>query len=116
MDFTAVLPNGNPAGGIAAFDAAAAAPEFTPLPPGVYTARVARGDITQTKAGAEAYRMRFAVAEGEHEGQTVLRTWTFGAKALPFPLGIAAQSPHGEDETQAEEKRPTTAGRKEADG
>ena len=86
MDFTAALPsaNGDPAGGIAAFDSAAAAPEFTPLPPGIYIARVAKGETVQTKAGADAYRMRFAVTEGEHEGRTVLRTWTFGPKAIAY--------------------------------
>lgn len=88
MDFTHAIPsnNGTPAGagGIDAFDAAEAAPEFTPLPPGIYTARILRGEYTTTKGGAEAYRLRFQVTEGPHEGQTVIRTWTFGPKALRY--------------------------------
>src|SRR5262249_802752 len=29
-------------------------------------------------------RLRFEVTEGEHAGKTVIRTWTFGPKALPY--------------------------------
>ncbi len=76
--------NGKPAGGIDAFDAAEAAPEYTPLPPGIYTARVLRGECCSTKAGADAYRLRFEITEGEHARKTVLRTWTFSAKAMPY--------------------------------
>lgn len=101
MDFSSAIPNaheGNPAGGIAAFDTAAAAPEFTPVPAGIYQARVVRGEFTSTKAGADAYRMRFAVTEGEHEGRTVLRTWTFGPKAIEYtkrdlaPFGLTTSA------------------------
>jgi hypothetical protein len=86
MDFTNAIPstNGKPAGGINAFDAAQAAPEFAPVPPGVYSARVTRGEYATTKAGADAYRMRFEITEGPQTGKTVIRTWTFGAKALPY--------------------------------
>ncbi len=103
MDFTKALPstNGKPAAGIDAFDAAEAAPEFTPIPPGVYAARVLRGEYCSTRAGAEAYRLRFEITEGEHVGKTVIRTWTFGPKALaytkrdlaPFGLTTTAQTP-----------------------
>src|SRR5262249_6093754 len=66
MDFTNAIPstNGKPAGGIDAFDAAEAAPEYVPLPPGIYSARILRGEYTTTKAGADAYRIRFQVTEG----------------------------------------------------
>src|SRR5262249_4829917 len=86
MDFTSAIsgPNGMPAAGIDAFDSADAAPEFTPLPPGIYSARVMRGEYTSTKAGADAYRIRFEVTAGEHAGKTCIRTWTFGPKALPY--------------------------------
>jgi hypothetical protein len=85
MDFTNAIStsNGKPAG-LDAFDAAEPAPEFAPIPPGVYNARVLRGEYTTTKAGAEAYRLRFEVTEGEHAGKTVIRTWTFTPKALPY--------------------------------
>lgn len=86
MDFTNAIPsaNGKPAGGIDGFDAAEPAPEFTPLPPGIYSTRVLRGEYCSTKAGADAFRMRFEVIEGANAGKTVIRTWTFGAKALPY--------------------------------
>ena len=100
MDYSNVFPgaNGKPAGGggIGNFDGTSPAPEFSPLPPGVYAARVVRGEYTTTKAGADAYRMRFEVSEGEHTGRTVVRTWTFGEKALPYtrrdlmPFGLTS--------------------------
>lgn len=70
--------------GLAGFDAAEAAPEFAPLPPGIYRARVLRGEVCTTKAGAEAYRIRFEVVEGEQVGRTVQRMWTFSAKAMAY--------------------------------
>ncbi|MBX3401556.1 MAG: hypothetical protein KF873_22730 [Gemmataceae bacterium] len=86
MDFTRALDstNSNSAGGLAGFDAAEAAPEYTPIPPGIYAARVVRGEFCSTKAGADAYRLRFEVTEGEQAGRTIVRTWTFGPKALPY--------------------------------
>lgn len=98
MDFTNAIPstNGKPAGGIDAFDATEPAPEFTPLPPGIYSARVVRGEYTTTKAGADAYRLRFEVTEGPHADKTVIRTWTFGPKAIAYtkrdlvPFGLTS--------------------------
>ena len=100
MDFSNAIPsaNGKPPGGIDAFDAVAPAPEFAPLPPGIYSARVLRGEYTTTRAGADAYRLRFEIAEGPHAGKTVIRTWTFGAKALPYtkrdlaPFGLTTSA------------------------
>lgn len=86
MDFTRALPpsNGKPPGGIDGFDAAEPAPEFTPLPPGIYAARVLRGEYCSTKAGADAFRLRFEIVEGPHAGKTTIRTWTFGPRAMPY--------------------------------
>jgi hypothetical protein len=85
MDFTNAISTGNgkPAG-LDAYDAAEPAPEFAPIPPGVYMGRVLRGECTTTKTGADAYRLRFEVTEGEHAGKTVVRTWTFSPRALPY--------------------------------
>ena len=104
MDYTTAFSNGNgngagkPPGGIGGFDDAEPAPEFSPLPPGVYQARVQRGEFNPTKAGADAYRIRFEITEGMHTGKTVIRTWTFGPKALGYtkrdlaPFGLASSA------------------------
>ena len=86
MDYTNAFAgaNGKPPGGIDGFDTADAAPEFTPLPPGIYAARVGRGEFCSTKTGADAFRMKFEVTDGPHAGKTIVRTWTFGPKALPY--------------------------------
>ena len=88
MDFNSAIPNpsagGSNGGGIHNFDGAEAAPEFAPIPPGIYSARVMTGAYTTTKAGADAYRMRFEIAAGEQAGKTVVRTWTFSDKAIGY--------------------------------
>jgi hypothetical protein len=100
MDFTSAIPpsNGRNGGGISAFDNTEPAPEFSPLPPGIYVARVLRGEYCSTRAGADAYRLRFEVTEGPHAGRTAIRTWTFGPKALPYtkrdlaPFGLTTSA------------------------
>lgn len=100
MDLNSAIPPaaGTPASGIAGFDAVAAAPAYTPLPPGVYTALAEHGEACTTRAGGDAYRMRFRVTDGEHANKTVTRVWTFGPKALPYtkrdlaPFGLATQT------------------------
>lgn len=88
MDFNAAMAGTNgagiPASGIDAFDAAAAAPEFSPVPPGIYFATVLKGEYCTTRAGADAYRVRFVISEGPQTGRTLIRTWTFSPKALPY--------------------------------
>jgi hypothetical protein len=83
MNFSEIF-TGAGGGGLGAFDSTPPAPDFAPVPPGIYTARVLRGEYTTTKAGADAYRLRFVIAEGEHAGKTVIRTWTFSERALPY--------------------------------
>ena len=98
LDFRNALPNSNgkPSGGIDAFNSTDAAPEFSPIPPGLYPARVLRGEYCSTRAGADAYRLRFEVTEGEHKGKTVVRTWTMSAKAVAYtkrdlaPFGLTS--------------------------
>lgn len=86
MDYSNAIANGTgkPLSGIAGFDSAEAAPEFTPLPPGIYFARILKGEYCNTKAGADAYRMRFEVTEGKETGRTAIRTWTFSEKAMGY--------------------------------
>ena len=100
MDFMNAVPglNGKPVGGIDAFDSAEAAPEFTPVPPGSYFARVLRGEYCSTKAGNEAYRLRFEITEGDQIGKTLIRIWTFGPKAIGYmksalqPFGLTTRT------------------------
>lgn len=101
MDFSKAFPGNNgepPREGIGAFDSTEPAPEFSPLPPGIYQARVLRGEYTATRLGADAYRLRFQVTEGPHEGRAVIRTWTFGPKAMPYtkrdlaPFGLTTSA------------------------
>lgn len=100
MDFNNAFNsnNGKPPGGIDGFDSAEPAPEFSPIPPGIYSGRVLRGEYCSTKAGADAYRLRFEIMEGKHKGQTVIRTWTFGEKAMAytkrdlFPFGLTTSA------------------------
>jgi hypothetical protein len=70
--------------GLAGFDTATAADDYDPIPPGVYSARVVKGEYVTTRKGEDAYRVRFEVLSGEQTGRTVIRTWTFGPKALPY--------------------------------
>jgi hypothetical protein len=95
MSFSKALPDRNdqPTEGIAAFGSAAAAAAFAPLPPGIYAARVLKGEFCTTKAGAEAYRMRFEITDGEHVGKTAIRTWTFTGYGLK--LAMAELPPFG---------------------
>lgn len=78
---TATAGNG---GGIHNFDTAEAAPEFSPVPPGIYTAKVKSGEYTSTRKGDDANRMRFEVVGGEQDGKTLVRTWTFSEKAVRY--------------------------------
>ena len=89
MDFSRVFDECNSksppaAGGLAAFDAVEAAPGYSPVPAGAYVAVVVRGELVQTRSGNDGYRIRFRIVEGPHAGTTLVRTWTFSPKALPY--------------------------------
>lgn len=71
-------------GGIEAFDATPAAPEFTPLPAGFYKVKVVLGECCTTRAGTDGYRIRFEVADGPHAGKAITRIWTFGPRAIGY--------------------------------
>ena len=85
VDGRTILPDGGAInGGLSNFDTAQAAPEFSPVPPGIYAARVLSGEYAATKAGADAYRVRFEIADGDQAGRTLVRTWTFSEKAIGY--------------------------------
>jgi hypothetical protein len=71
-------------GGIGGFDDAQPAPEFSPIPPGIYKARVSSAGVTKTKAGVDAYSMRFTILEGDQANRVIPRMWVFSAKAMPY--------------------------------
>jgi len=76
--------NRKPGSGLAGFDSVAAAEEYKPLPAGIYTARIVSGTFTQTKAGADAYKIAFEIDEGEHRRRRLFRIWTFSEKAIAY--------------------------------
>ena len=91
MSFSNVFSNGSNSnnkppsgGGLDGFDDAQPAPEFQPIPPGIYKARVSSAGVTQTKAGVDAYSMRFTILEGEQVNRVVSRMWVFTTKAMPY--------------------------------
>ena len=100
MNFNSAIPipSGN-GGGISNFDRATAAPEFQPIPPGVYTARVVKGEYTTAKTGSEVYRLKFEITDGPQAGNTLIRMFFFSEKAIgyskrdlaPFGLTSTAQ-------------------------
>lgn len=98
MNLTKAFANDQPSAGLAGFDSVSAAPEYTPLPPGIYLARVVQGEYTTTRAGDDAYRMKFEVTEGDRQGRSITRWWTFGPKALAYtkrdlaPFGLVSQA------------------------
>jgi hypothetical protein len=84
FDTTNPGPAGKPASGLDAFDTTEAAAAWTPVPPGLYVARIVSGGLTRTKKGDDAYRMAFEITEGEQRGRRISRTWTFTTKALTY--------------------------------
>ena len=83
-DYTNAFDSHRNPEGLSAFDSAAPAPKYDPLPPGIYVARVVRGEIVQTKAGSDAYRLTFKITDGPHAGRTLIKTWSFSARALAY--------------------------------
>jgi hypothetical protein len=86
MNLSSAFGNDKPsnAGGLAAFDSAPTAPAYEPVPPGIYTARVVSGECCTTRAGTDAYRIRFEILEGPNQGRTVLRIWSFSESAISY--------------------------------
>jgi len=66
------------------FDNVEPAPEYKPLPAGIYQVRIVSGSFQPTKKGDDAYRIAFEVTEGEHKGRRVSRTWVFTQKATAY--------------------------------
>ncbi len=66
------------------WDTTTAAEDFGPLPAGEYVARVASGELFNSKGGKPGYKLAFKVLEGEHVGRHFwLDVWLSEA-ALPM--------------------------------
>lgn len=62
-----------------------AAGDFEPLPPGVYVARIATGELfTARTNGTPGYKLTFVVLEGEHAGQKFWHDVWLTEAALPM--------------------------------
>jgi len=61
-----------------------AAGDFTPLPAGVYVARIASGELSKAKSGTPGYKLCFRVLEGEHAGRLLWHDVWLTAAALPM--------------------------------
>jgi hypothetical protein len=87
----------DPSDALAAFDNATGA---TFVPAGIYLCRLEAGELTTTRAGKQAYRLRFVVVEPtEHAGFPLWRYYTFAdkasanrAKAALAPLRISTSA------------------------
>lgn len=85
---------GASSGGCADFNAAEAAPELTPVPPGVDVAQVLTGEASGTQAGAD--EPNFKIIEGAHAGRAE------DAACDPAPAaGVPMLLPHHLAELQA---------------
>jgi hypothetical protein len=65
------------------FDNTEAANEFTLLPAGTYTCRVASGSRHQSRSGTPSYRLEFAVDRGNHTGRKLWLDLWLTANAMP---------------------------------
>src|SRR5262245_23040337 len=67
-----------------AWDSTSAAPEFGPLPAGVYEARVLDGKFAQAKTGTTGYELTFQVLGGEYANRRFWYTLWLTPAAMPF--------------------------------
>jgi len=79
-----------------AWDRTEAAAEFAPLPAGVYTARLVRGELFTARSGTPGYKLTFRVLDGDHIGRLLWHDLWLTPQALPMTkrdlgkLGISA--------------------------
>jgi hypothetical protein len=67
-----------------AWDTTQAASDFTPLPAGVYIARITSGELSTAKSGTPGYKLAFKVLEGEHAGRNFWHDVWLTPAALPL--------------------------------
>src|SRR4051812_43511763 len=75
---------------LSGFDSATGA---TTVPPGTYLCKIERGELTTTKTGKIAYRVRFVVVEPATHAGFALWKWLTLADAAGFNRAKAALAP-----------------------
>lgn len=66
------------------FDETEAAPEYTVLPKGIYTAELSSGELTSSATGTPGFTIGFTVIEGEQKGRRVWHTLWLTPAAMPM--------------------------------
>lgn len=66
------------------FDETEAAPEYAPLPKGIYTAELSSGELTTSATGTPGFTLGFTVADGELKGRRVWHTLWLTPAAMPM--------------------------------
>jgi hypothetical protein len=67
-----------------AWDKAAPAEEFKPLPPGEYDATIVRGELSTSRKGTPGYKLSFEVTAGKHAGRRFWHDVWLTPAALPL--------------------------------
>lgn len=67
---------------LAGFDAAPAANEYDPLPPGEYAATVVKGELAEARTGTPSFKLTFQVDDGPHAGRLVFHDLWLTPKAM----------------------------------
>jgi len=66
------------------FDETEAAPEYAPVPKGVYSAELSGGELTNSGSGTPGYTLGFTIREGEFAGRRVWHTLWLTPAAMPM--------------------------------
>lgn len=66
------------------FEETEAAPEYAPLPKGIYDAEVSSGELTNSGTGTPGFNLGFTVVGGEHAGRRVRHRLWLTPAAMPM--------------------------------
>jgi hypothetical protein len=66
------------------FEETEAAPEYAPVPKGVYAAELSSGELTNSGSGTPGYTLGFTICEGEFTGRRVWHTLWLTPAAMPM--------------------------------
>lgn len=66
------------------FNETEAAPEYAPVPRGVYSAEVSSGELTNSGTGTPGFTLGFTVTDGDYKGRRVWHTLWLTQAAMPM--------------------------------